>query len=163
MKLKFPSAGLTHFESGLWLLSIALITGSFVLSGYGDLLTLAASLIGATALIYVAKGYVIGQIMTVVFSVFYGIISFHFRYYGEMITYLGMTAPIAILTAISWAKHPYKGTKVVEIDSLKKHQVISMVLLSIFVTAIFYFILSALGNENIFFSTVSVTTSFIAC
>ncbi len=162
MKIKNPFADLTKFELFLWLSSVGITICAGIFSGLEGILNTAASLIGVTALIFVAKGYVLGQALTVVFAVFYGIISFHFRYYGEMITYLGMTAPIAALAVISWLKHPYKGTKEVEVHKLTKRQCIVMWVLTIIVTAAFYFILSALGNANILFSTISVSTSFIA-
>ena len=88
--LKNPFKKLNTLELCLWIFSLVLVILSFVLSPLKDYLTLVASLIGVTALIFVAKGMVIGQILTVVFSVFYGIISFFFAYYGEMITYLLM-------------------------------------------------------------------------
>ncbi len=125
-------------------------------------MTLAASLIGVTALIFVAKGYVIGQVLTVVFSVLYGIVSFAQQYYGEMITYLGMTAPIAIIAVISWLRHPFKGTKEVTVGKMTKRQKYAMVILSVAVTAAFYFILKTLGNASLIISTVSITTSFLA-
>ena len=154
---------LTKFEWGLWLLSLFAVSGSYLLSPNGDVLSLIASLIGVTALIFVAKGYVLGQVLTVVFAVFYGIISFLFRYYGEMITYLCMTAPIAIAAVISWLRHPYKESKEVEVRHLKKTDVLLLVLFAGAVTFGFYFILKALGTANLFFSTVSITTSVLAC
>lgn len=102
MKFKNPFIGLTKFEWCLWIISVVVVTGSFVLSGSSDILTIIASLIGVTALIFVAKGYVFGQILTVIFAVFYGIISFYFKYYGEMITYICMTSPIAVFSIITW-------------------------------------------------------------
>ena len=153
---------LSRFERSLWLFSAAVVTLSFLLSGSTDFLTVVASLIGVTALIFVAKGYVIGQILTVLFAVFYGIISFFFRYYGEMITYLCMTSPIAVLTVVSWLRHPFQHTDEVEVLRLTRRQAIIMVLSAVIVTAIFYFILRALGNANLLLSTVSVTTSFVA-
>ena len=162
MGLRNPFADLSRSERILWGVSVCAIIGSYALSGGGDVLTLIASLIGVTALIFVAKGYVIGQVLTVVFAVFYGVISFFFRYYGEMITYLGMTAPSAIATVISWLRHPYAGTREVEVHRLTRRQIAVMIVASGAVTAIFYFILSALGNANLLFSTVSVTTSFVA-
>ena len=81
---------------------------SSLFSGEGAVLSAIASLIGVTALIFVAKGYVFGQIMTVAFAVLYGIISYFLAYYGEMITYLLMTSPIAIMSVISWIRHPIK-------------------------------------------------------
>lgn len=160
MKRQNPFSDLSPFERGLWLVSLCIIALSFLLSGGQDYLSLIASLIGVTALIFVAKGYVLGQILTVVFAVFYGIISYF--YYGEMITYLGMTAPIAICTVISWIRHPYEGTREVAVNRLTRLQIIIMILAAIMTTLAFYFILAALGNANLFISTISITTSFVA-
>lgn len=162
MKFKNPFKDLTKFELGLWLISVTVIIVSFAISGGGDILTIIASLIGVTALIFVAKGYVIGQILTVVFAVFYGIISYYFRYYGEMITYLCMTAPIAVMAVVSWLRNPYEGTKEVKISHVTKNQVIVMSILTVLVTLAFYFILKAMGTANLLFSTISITTSFVA-
>ncbi len=161
MKLSNPFRDLTKFELFLWLISMAMIILSFAFSD-GGYLEAIASLIGVTALIFVAKGYVLGQILTVIFSVFYGIISFFFGYYGEMITYLCMTAPMAIMSIISWVRHPYKGSKEVEVSHLSKKQLAVMAILAVIVTTAFYFILEFLGNANLMFSTISVTTSFVA-
>ena len=161
--LKNPFKKLNTLELCLWIFSLVLVILSFVLSPLKDYLTLVASLIGVTALIFVAKGMVIGQILTVVFSVFYGIISFFFAYYGEMITYLLMTAPIAILATVEWIKNPYKKTETVAIKKLTAKDIIIMVALCIIVTEAFYFILKAFDTANLIFSTISVTTSFFAC
>lgn len=157
---------LTKFERGLWLTSLAVTLLScllsYLFSGNGDILNLIASLIGVTALIFVAKGHVLGQLLTVVFSVFYGIISVLFTYYGEMITYLFMTAPMAVVAAVEWIKNPYKDTQEVKVHKVTKKQLAVMWLLAILVTILFYFILKALDTANLFFSTVSITTSFVA-
>lgn len=153
---------LNRFERGLWLTGVVVIAASFVISGGSDWLNLIASLIGVTALIFVAKGYVIGQVLTVVFAVFYGIISWFFRYYGEMITYLGMTAPIAAMAVVSWMKNPYEGSRVVKVHRISRREAGLMLLMAVVVTAGFYFILKVLGNASLFVSTLSVTTSFIA-
>ncbi len=162
MKHSNPFRDLSKFEFFLWLLSITVCIGAYFLSGKKDSLTVTASLIGVTALIFVAKGYVLGQVLTVVFAIFYGIVSFFLRYYGEMITYLGMTAPIAVLSVISWIRNPFQGTKEVTVAHLSKKQYFIIIALSIAVTILFYFVLNALGNANMFFSTLSVTTSFLA-
>jgi len=157
---------LTKFEKGLWLTSLAVTllsyALSFLFSGGGDLLNLIASLIGVTALIFVAKGLVLGQLLTVVFSFFYGIISVLFSYYGEMITYLFMTTPMAIVAAIEWIKNPYKDTQEVKVHKVTKKQLAVMWLLALLVTVLFYFMLKTLNTANLFFSTLSITTSFVA-
>jgi nicotinamide mononucleotide transporter PnuC len=161
--LKNPFKKLNTLELCLWIFSLVLVILSFVLSPLKDYLTLVASLIGVTALIFVAKGMVIGQILTVVFSVFYGIISFFFAYYGEMITYLLMTTPIAILATVEWIKNPYKKTETVAIKKLTAKDIIIMLILCAIVTVAFYFILKAFNTANLIFSTISITTSFFAC
>ncbi len=154
---------LTTFERFLWILSLCTVGGSYLLAPGGDLLSLVASLIGVTALIFVAKGYVFGQVLTVVFAVFYGIISFIFRYYGEMITYLCMTTPIAVAAIVSWLRHPYKDSKEVQVRHLKGRDVVLLALFSTAVTIVFYFILKGLGTANLIPSTISITTSVLAC
>ncbi len=153
---------LTKFEWGLWLTSLTVTLLSYFLSGGGSPLSLTASLIGVTALIFVAKGHVLGQLLTVLFAVFYGIISFFFTYYGEMITYLFMTAPMAIIAAMEWIKHPYKDSQEVKVHHVTRRQLLLMSLLAVLVTVLFYFILKALGTANLLFSTISITTSFVA-
>ena len=160
--MRNPFCDLTRFERALYVVSLILVTGSFLLSFPRDYLSWIASLIGVTALIFVAKGYVIGQVLVVIFSTFYGIISFWFQYYGEVITYLCMTAPIAIASAVGWFRHPFQETREVEIHRLTRRQWAVMIALSIVVTAAFYFILRALGTARLVFSTISVTTSFFA-
>ncbi len=150
-------------EIALWSVSVLLICVSFAIFDRENNLTLAASLIGVTSLIFNAKGNPVGQLLMVIFSILYGIISYSFSYYGEMITYLGMTAPMAVFALISWLKNPYKGNKAeVTVNHVSKKEVAFMLLLAAAVTAIFYFILDFFNTANLIPSTLSVTTSFIA-
>ena len=127
------------------------------------MLTLIASLIGVTALIFVAKGDVTGQVLTVMFSMLYSVISFEFTYYGEMITYMFMTAPIAAMSVYTWIRHPEeKGKREVSIARLSLKKTIMLCITAVIVTVIFYFILRYFNNANLFFSTISITTSFLA-
>lgn len=160
--IKNPFNVLSKGELLLWIISLMTVTTSFLFSPSKDFLTLTASLIGVTALIFIARGHVFGQILSVIFAIFYGIVSFYFRYYGEMITYLGMSAPIAGMSAISWILHPYKDSEEVEVCHITKKQLIVLSILTLIVTVMFYFILKALGNANLIVSVISVTTSFVA-
>ncbi|MBQ8057390.1 MAG: nicotinamide mononucleotide transporter [Ruminococcus sp.] len=162
MKFKNPFKSLTLFEWILWGLSVVMIVVSSLLSGKSSALETIASLVGVTALIFVAKGLIIGQAMTVVFSFLYGIVSLQFHYWGEMITYLFMSMPIALLSTIEWIRHPYKNTDVVEVSRVSKKQIFTMCVLGAVTTVVFYFILKVFDTPNLFFSTVSITTSFMA-
>ena len=154
---------LTGFETGLWLTSVFCVTISYFFGSRENILSFIASLIGVTALIFIAKGDVLGQLLTIIFSIFYGLISYGFHYYGEMITYLCMTAPMALLAVVSWHRHPYAGKKTeVAVSCLKKSEIVFMFALAAVVTALFYFILNAFHTRNLMFSTISITTSFLA-
>lgn len=158
-----PKNYFSKAELLLWFCSVILILLSFCLFDRTNYLTLAASLIGVTSLIFNAKGNPFGQLLMIVFSLLYGIISFTFSYYGEMITYLGMTMPMAVFALISWLKNPYNGNKSeVRVNRIEKTETFLMWLLTVIVTVIFYFILSAFNTANIVPSTLSVTTSFLA-
>lgn len=147
----------------LWILSVLSIVLSFCFFGGGNYLTLIASVIGVTSLIFNAKGNPTGPVLVVVFSVLYGIISFTFSYYGEMITYLGMTAPMAIVTLIVWLKNPYNGSRSeVTVNKLRRKESVLIFILTAVVTVAFYFILKAFNTANIIPSTISVSTSFLA-
>lgn len=157
---------LKYFTLGEWLLwgaSVVLIVASFLIFGGSGYLTLCASLIGATSLIFNAKGNPAGQALMIVFSVLYGIISYGFAYYGEMITYLGMTAPMAVFALISWLKNPYNGRRSqVRVNNISLKEWLFMFAVAAAVTAAFWFILKAFGTANMIPSTISVTTSFVA-
>lgn len=157
---------LTYFtktELALWLGSILLIVTAFCLFDRESYLTLVASLIGVTSLIFAAKGNPVSQALMIVFSIMYGIISFSFAYYGEMITYLGMTLPMSVIALVAWLRHPYQGKKTeVQVNHIGRNDMIWTVVLTVAVTVVFYFILEAFATANLVPSTVSVTTSFLA-
>lgn len=158
--------GLDYFSKAeivLWCSSVLLIVFSFYAFDRENYLILAASLIGVTSLIFNAKGNPFGQLLMVFFSLLYGIISFTFSYYGEMITYLGMTMPMAIFALISWLKNPYHGNNAeVKVNTISRAETYFMWFLTAIITVLFYFILAFFNTANLLPSTISVTTSFLA-
>ena len=150
-------------EKALWSASVLLIIVSFCIFDRENWLTLAASLIGVTSLIFNAKGNPFGQLLMVVFSLLYGVISYSFAYYGEMITYLGMTMPMAVFALISWLRNPYNGNRAeVKVNRVGRAEQVWMWLAAAAVTVLFYFILKHFGTARLLPSTASVTTSFVA-
>ncbi len=155
--------GFSRNDILLWSLSVFFIIASFCIFDRENYLTLAASIVGVTSLIFSAKGKPFGQFLMIIFSLLYGIISFTFSYYGEMITYLGMTMPMAVFALISWLKNPFEGNKSeVKVNTLSKNEIAIMLILTAAVTVIFFFILKAFDTANLIPSTLSVTTSFLA-
>jgi nicotinamide mononucleotide transporter PnuC len=153
----------TPWERLLLLSSIFLVTLSFVLFDGGEYMRLAASLIGAFALILCAKGHPIGQVFMIAFCVLYVIISYSFAYYGEMITYFCMSLPMAIFSLVAWIRNPYEaGHAEVRVNRIGRCERWLLALLALAVTVVFYFVLRAFSTANLIASTFSVTTSFIA-
>lgn len=151
------------FEYSLWGTSVLLILASFLIFDRSGYLSLISSLVGVTSLIFCAKGNPAGHVLMFTFSIFYSIISYHQAYYSEMITYLGMSGPMALLALFSWLKNPYKGNKAeVRINHATRRDIVWMIGLTAAVTLAFFFILRALNTANLPLSTLSITTSFAA-
>lgn len=160
--LKDSFRALTRFEWGLWIASLVVVAASFLLSPAMDWLNLTTSLIGVTALIFLAKGMLLGQVLGIVFSVFYGLVAYSFGYYGEVLTYVLMTLPMSVVAFVQWLRNPYKEGGEVAVARISARQVVAMVLSTLAVTALFYFVLGRLGTPNLIVSTISIATSFAA-
>ena len=150
-------------EKILWLSSVTLIIAAFLIFDRGNYLALAASLLGTTSLIFNAKGNPFGQVLIIIFSLIYAYISYTYAYYGEMITYVGMTAPMAAISLVTWLRNPFKGNRSeVKVNKLSGKEIAFAAVLSVVVTVIFYFILKKFNTANLVISTASVITSFFA-
>lgn len=152
---------LKWYEYVIWIGSMILIAVSYIIFHVDGYMALLASLVGVTALIFVAKGDVLGQILTVLFAILYAIVSYRFRYWGEMITYLGMTAPIAVMAIVTWLKNPYKKGEV-KVRHTTPRMWTLLIVASVIVTTIFFYILRLVKTPNLVVSTISITTSFMA-
>ena len=153
---------LTKFEFYLWMISILSILLSFIITKSNPLV-LSSSLVGVTGLIFLAKGLPSGQLLTILFGVLYALVSYQFRYYGEMITYLGMTLPSAIITLVIWIKNPHlEGEPEVRVSKLNKRSLMFIIFTSVLLTILFYFMLKLLNTPNLLVSTVSIFTSLLA-
>lgn len=153
----------TKFERMLWIGSAVIIFISYFLTDRSNIITPAAALLGVTSILLNAKGNPIGQALMVVFSCVYGWLSWKMRYYGEMITYLGMTMPMAVLALIAWLRHPFNGNAAqVAARRISRKEWPAALALTAAVTAGFYFILAALHTPFLPLSTLSIATSFLA-
>lgn len=157
---------IAYFTKGellLWVGSMTAIIVSFLLFDRTSWLTLGASLVGVTSLIFCAKGNPAGQVLMIAFALMYGIISWGFAYYGEMITYVFMSLPMAVVSLVAWLRNPYgEGKSEVRVNKLDKREYVIAGVLAAAVTAGSFFLLKVFGTANLVPSTISVTTSFIA-
>ena len=142
---------------------MVVITLAFFLGGRMGILSYLASMFGVTALIFVARGDVIGQFLIVIFALLYAFVSWQEHYYGEMLTYVCMSAPAAVIAIISWMRHPYKEDhSEVEVNRIVGKEWIFLCFLTAVVTTVFYFVLGYFGTAQLVVSTISVATSFFA-
>lgn len=153
----------SKFEWGILLGSYLLIALSFFLFDRENALGILAPILGVSAIMLGAKGNFIGQILMIIFSIFYAIVSFREAYYGEVITYACMTLPMSVYAIVCWLRNPFRGQKTqVKVGRVTRREAGFLFLLTAAVTLIFYFILGAMGTADLFVSTVSVSTSFAA-
>jgi len=100
-KLNNPFSTLTKKEWLLWLCSLFIVLVSNILAANFDPLTLIAALVGVTSLVFAAKGNVWAQVLMIVFSILYGIMSFRFGYN------LGNTSPENSIRGATSAAPPF--------------------------------------------------------
>lgn len=158
-----PFKRMTKREWALWFVSIAIVVMSNIMAGRVDALTLTATCIGVTSLIFAAQGNVWAPILMTIFCIQYAIISYRFRYWGEMFTYLFMSLPMSVWSIVTWLKNARNSSDgTVEIRKITRKGAGVLVLCNVAVTIAFYILLKKLNTPNLIFSTISVVTSFFA-
>ena len=160
--MTFLFANFNKKELTAWVLSLTLIMLSQLLLGNTEWAFMVVSMVGISALIYTAKGHVMGPLIMILFSITYSLISLSFDYYGEAITYGGMTLPMSILALIAWVKHPSSEKNQVKTAVLTKREWLICGLYAILVTGALGIVLYLFDTPNLVLSTISVTTSFVA-
>ena len=80
----------------------------------------------------------------------------------ESIAYIQWLRLFAAAAVVEWLRHPYEGTREVEVASLTGKKIALIAVLALAVTAVFYFILAYFDTANLIPSTLSIATSFTA-
>lgn len=104
-----------------------------------------------------AKGKIITQFLGIITFIFYIIISYQKKLYGEAILYLVILLPMYIYGAINWLKNKDKqNSDLVEIKSnLSKKEWLCMFVGFVIVSICSYFLLKSLNTELLIISTLS--------
>ncbi len=151
------------YEKCLWLFSVSAILATQFIFEESKWISTVSSMMGITSLMFIAKGNPIGQVLCIIFASFYATSSFFQGFYGETITYAGMSLPMAVIALVSWLKNPYKNNKAqVKINTIHAKEWVFLGFLTLAVTTAFYFILKAFNTTNLPVSTFSIATSFVA-
>ncbi len=135
---------------------IVLIVGIIFKS---DILTTLCSIIDIIAMLLIAKGKNIGQLLGVLITVLYSIVSFKNGFYGEVIIYIFMMLPMYLIGIVSWIKHKNKETNSVEINNIYKSEWLIVSIVSVIVFTGVYYLLKAFNTNELLVSTLSVLAS----
>ena len=73
-----------------------------------------------------------------------------------------MTLPLAVISLISWLRHPFEDSKEVKVGHMNLKKWLFVLAGTAAATVVFYFVLKAFNTNNLGFSTVSIATSFLA-
>lgn len=158
----FLNIKLNKFELSLWIFSLVVLFISYFVTK-SSLINLLATTTGVTALMFLAKGEPLGQLLTIIFSILYALIAFKINYFSEVVTYLGMTLPSALIALVIWYRNPYEKSKtIVKIETLNRKQIILIILISLIILGIFYYLLKVLSTPYLLLATLSIFTSSIA-
>lgn len=161
--MKNPFSELLKSEWAIYIVSLVVVIVSNLFGKHIDYMNMISTVLGVTSLIFIAKGNVWGQIISLPFVTMYAIISFMERYYGEVIICLTLSIPLAVVSIVTWVKNPYrKGENVVKVALISLKEKVFLFFLDVVIVIVFYFILQALGTNNLIVSTISVGTSFCA-
>lgn len=127
-----------------------------------DLLTTACSIIGINTALLLAKGKNLGQLLGILITLLYSILSFKNKYYGEVLIYVFLMLPMFVVGTFSWIKHQNKKTNSVEINNIKAKEwiIVSIIFIGVFIGI--YYVLKAFNTNELIVSTASVLASLFA-
>ena len=150
------------FEYILTIISLIIIV-VFSFAFKVGILKILFSLLGVIMLLFVSKGWIIGEFFSLAYMTLYAIISYFSHYYGEMIISIFISLPISIFTFINWIKHPKnKGEQEIRISSLSNFSMLCIITFSILLFIPLYFLLKYFNTPNLIISTLSIIASLIA-
>ena len=144
----------------LYFAGLALIITMSVCFGASWISTV-TGIFGITCVIFAAKGKVISIFFTWVMIVFYSILSYKNKYYGEVFINVFMMFPMTMISLITWIRNLGKD-HVVKVNSITKSEITIVFAVAAVAFVAFYFILRALGTSQLIFSTISIVTSVLA-
>lgn len=148
----------TLFEKLLLVISIIVLLATGIIFN-SSIVTIICTVLFVFAIMLIAKGNYLGQIIGIVVTILYSYISYKNRYYGEIIINIGIVLPLYILGIISWIKHENKETKTVKINQIRFKEWLIALVLSIGVYFGIYYLLKSQNTNLLIVSTLSVMAS----
>lgn len=151
----------TRFEISILLCSIFTVLTSGILCK-SEWLTIVCSITGIICALTQAKGKLVSQFIGIIVVVFYSILSFQNRYYGEVLIYIFIMLPLFVSGIISWFKNMNKATNTVKENNIAKKEWIILTIISLVLFVVLYYLLKYFNTSQLFVSTLSMVTSLFA-
>lgn len=149
------------FETTLFLLSIILILGVGIFLDC-ELLSIIVSFLGIFSALNQAKGKVLGQFLGVLLSILYSYMSYHNRYFGEVIINLCMLLPMYMVGIYTWSKNKDKSTDNVKQNDIHIQEWIGLLIVNVILFVGLYFLLKYFNTSQLLFSTLSMIINLTA-
>ena len=147
-------------ELALYLTGLAIIVAMSIIFK-ASWMSAVTGIFGLSCVLFAAKGKIIGIAFTWVMIVFYSILSYKNKYYGEVFVNVCLMFPMTIIQLVAWLKNLGKDY-VVKVNSITKKEIIIVCCVALAAFVAFSFILGALGTSQLIFSTISIVTSILA-
>lgn len=129
-----------------------------------SIITTLSAILGFLAVFFISKGNVVGQILGLLQIPFYSYISYSNSYYGEFIICLTISFPLYALAIFSWVKNINSSSGDIKVNTkIGWREWLVVVIISLIVGVGVYFLLDYFNTYQVLLSTLSVTTSAIAC
>lgn len=120
------------------------------------------SIVVIISVFLLTKGNFVGNILQVIASIMYAIISFNSKYFGETITCLLINLPVYSISIVTWLKNRQSNSNTIKINKIKIKETIAISFASVAIFVLLYFMLKAFNTANLVVSTISMTLSVIA-
>ncbi len=92
--------------------------------------------------------------------IFYGYLSYHQKYFGELIIIVFMSIPVMIMGVISWLKNRDDETIIINTISIK--EIVLVLLSQVIMFFGYYYILKLFNTNMLIVSTLSIIMSLLA-
>jgi len=156
--------GWNAFEIILLLLGLTLPAVVALVIG-GGILEVLSSTLSITVVLLVAKGKLEGYFLCLVSMAFYTAVCWRNAVYGEVILMLVFQYPIILFGIRSWLKNKRTDTqkgRVVIVNKVSKREIAVIITSQAAMAAGYFFVLRALGTEQLIVSTILFAWSIVA-
>lgn len=151
----------TKFEIILVLTSItSIIMCGIIFKSW--IIAIASSIASILTSMLQAKGRIESQFVSILDCIIYSYVSYRSQYYGEVIFYILIMLPMAIIGIISWITHKNEKTDTVEVNEIKLKEWIILIFISIVAFMGLYNLLKYFNTSELLVSTFSMIASLLA-